>query len=460
MMETVHCPSCSRICSADTSQCPECGEPISPAVEQGSKPRRKFSFIPIVFYLCLAATGYIYVERPFNDPEPVGVKKVSETQTIAAIKPADTPIHLPVMVSSQSAKICDNKHRFRDWYSQCARIFAYTTLPTELEGEHPSKLTLAYDGVRFSILALVPDWYHEKFYTNRMPVLAVLDNEDLVSNRSYFNERFPPTVTVGSDLVDGFEWKGDSHWVASAETSARLIKLFRKGVTAEVDFYLLAGGKQRTEISLLGFTAAMKAATRLTEQPGTAGWSLNPRKAIKMIGDNLSTNVFGVTEELLVPLKNPDGEGFFVYVPKITFDGVERHFVWFVGNSTAINLTGASAKLTPDLPWPRDVPYHALNGTNVLEDELASKGIALLKARVATKKRYTFKLEASNFKDVSMDAIQEMVELTRNQGYRCDSVLVARKMAFERGFVLACNSGRYEYEIVDRGGNWTVRFVD
>lgn len=54
-------------------------------------------------------------------------------------------------------------------------------------------------------------------------------------------------------------------------------------------------------------------------------------------------------------LKNPHGEGVVVFIPNRTrFNGVERRFAWFVLNNTVYNLNGATAALTPDLPWTRE----------------------------------------------------------------------------------------------------------
>lgn len=41
-------------------------------------------------------------------------------------------------------------------------------------------------------------------------------------------------------------------------------------------------------------------------------------------------------------------------------------------------------------------------------------------------------------------------------GYRCDSISSARPMYFSHGYVIQCNSFRYEYEIRGRGGRWVV----
>lgn len=53
-------------------------------------------------------------------------------------------------------------------------------------------------------------------------------------------------------------------------------------------------------------------------------------------------------------------------------------------------------------------------------------------------------------------ALEAMIAMVRAHGYRCDSISAARPMVFSRGFVLTCNGFAYEYEIVDKGGNWQV----
>ncbi len=46
--------------------------------------------------------------------------------------------------------------------------------------------------------------------------------------------------------------------------------------------------------------------------------------------------------------------------------------------------------------------------------------------------------------------------LIRRSRYRCDSVSSIRSWLTGGGFTVFCNGFRYEYEIEDRGGRWTV----
>jgi hypothetical protein len=46
--------------------------------------------------------------------------------------------------------------------------------------------------------------------------------------------------------------------------------------------------------------------------------------------------------------------------------------------------------------------------------------------------------------------------LIRRARYRCDSVSSIRHWFSATGFTVFCNDFRYEYELEDRGGRWTV----
>lgn len=75
--------------------------------------------------------------------------------------------------------------------------------------------------------------------------------------------------------------------------------------------------------------------------------------------------------------RNPDGEGVLVYVPRTRFWGVERKLVWLVIDGQAFPLNGASATVTPSLPWPREAPEGVWKKTG-LDPYQATKTIELL----------------------------------------------------------------------------------
>jgi len=61
-----------------------------------------------------------------------------------------------------------------------------------------------------------------------------------------------------------------------------------------------------------------------------------------------------INSDDLQAIKNPRGEGVFVYIPETDFYGVERFFLWIVINNNAYAINGATKDLTPTLSFPRD----------------------------------------------------------------------------------------------------------
>jgi len=55
-----------------------------------------------------------------------------------------------------------------------------------------------------------------------------------------------------------------------------------------------------------------------------------------------------------------------------------------------------------------------------------------------------------------LEVADPAVGMIRASGYRCDSISAMRPFVFSVGFTVVCNGFRYEYDIEDRGGNWTV----
>lgn len=72
------------------------------------------------------------------------------------------------------------------------------------------------------------------------------------------------------------------------------------------------------------------------------------------VARHLGGNELGIAATDLMTKKNPKGEGFFVYVPKTRFRGVERLVLWLVLDNSAYPLNGPSKNTTPNLPWPRE----------------------------------------------------------------------------------------------------------
>lgn len=68
-------------------------------------------------------------------------------------------------------------------------------------------------------------------------------------------------------------------------------------------------------------------------------------------------------------------------------------------------------------------------------------------------------IEADGAIDVAipLNLVDAMVAITRAGGYRCDSVTIARRQIFHKGFQLLCNHGAYTYEVVDDGSGIKAR---
>lgn len=76
--------------------------------------------------------------------------------------------------------------------------------------------------------------------------------------------------------------------------------------------------------------------------------------AIDLVASHLKPgNQLRVTADDLEGIKNPRGEGVFVYSPETRYDGTERLIVWLVFDGMAYALNGPTKTVvTPALPWP------------------------------------------------------------------------------------------------------------
>jgi len=79
----------------------------------------------------------------------------------------------------------------------------------------------------------------------------------------------------------------------------------------------------------------------------------------------------------LQAIKNPKGEGVFVYIPKTNFYSIERFFLWMVIDNNAYAINGATKDLTPTLNFPRDANEQVWGETN-LNKYSASEAIEIV----------------------------------------------------------------------------------
>lgn len=293
----------------------------------------------------------------------------------------ETPRHLakPSIVPERKEKLvlgCDTR-QFQDWSNQCTRIIGYADvlLPPN---ETATKLVISYDGDRIELFGMVPKAYHYRFYTNALPTLAVLRGEHYVADRSFFNEHISPTITVGKVRAT-LAWSANPHWAAPRAATAQLINAFRKGSKASITFaHWGEGGGQRAEISLFGFSAALRnfephPRFESTESPS----SISVSDAVRLVGGMLVPNQLGVEFSDLKGVVNPKGSGVFVYVARTRFGGVERKFIWFVSGKTVMKLNGATHKLAPAVPFARNAPASVWAGTGLTPGSVRPAGLAL-----------------------------------------------------------------------------------
>lgn len=92
----------------------------------------------------------------------------------------------------------------------------------------------------------------------------------------------------------------------------------------------------------------------------------------------LKGNRFGLVEEDLTILENPDGTGYFIYVERVSFGGTQRQFAWFANSGIVSALNGASKNATPGLPFPREASDQHLAGTGHDPINITSYAMKLL----------------------------------------------------------------------------------
>jgi hypothetical protein len=76
----------------------------------------------------------------------------------------------------------------------------------------------------------------------------------------------------------------------------------------------------------------------------------------EQICQDLNTDLV-ITCDLIKAVKNPVGEGIFLYVDQAIFSGVERYFMWIVIEDEIFVPNGTTKNITPDYPYSYLAPY-------------------------------------------------------------------------------------------------------
>ena len=153
----------------------------------------------------------------------------------------------------------------------------------------------------------------------------------------------------------------------------------KKGDVARIEYAHLAYGKgQQVKVSLSGFSIALNALQERAMLPAPTRLAVDP---IQLVGRLIKTTAFGITIGDLKQKPNPRGKGTFVFVPQTRFWGMERFFIWFVNGRHASKLSGATNKLTPNLPFPRHADYEIWKDSGLKSSEATSFGLKVVFGR-------------------------------------------------------------------------------
>ncbi|MCX3034132.1 hypothetical protein OFK41_07910 [Acinetobacter baumannii] len=139
--------------------------------------------------------------------------------------------------------------------------------------------------------------------------------------------------------------------------------------------------------------------------------------------------------------------------------------------STALLFTACSSENTPKQSTPKtsdsDVVAQAIEAANEeIEKQKAqekannekSEDKAKVEKEVDPYKDVRHMLE----KDADLDSrlteknILGVVGLIVGNGYKCDTVSAITPFPRKTGYYVMCNQYHYDYEVEDKGGNWTV----
>jgi hypothetical protein len=287
---------------------------------------------------------------------------IAPAQSKAGGEPGGVPLVLP-SASFAWQKACDS--------GKC-RIYTYTDVRQPGESE-PVRMLLEVSDARDVLLtALNTRAYHQQFYSTKPPTHILLNRKEYVPARFQFNEHFPGSLTIDGKRIATLAVRNQSQLKAQSDKFDAIADALRIGNLATIEYASNLRGKgQKTSFSLAGFTRAFASLV-----PGTGTQAVSKRTdPIFVLKPLLAGNRFSVGVRDLRVKQNPYGSGAFVYAPETRYFGVERLFVWFVKNDTALKLNGATDNLTPSLPFPRDAALDFWEGTGLSEATATSRGL-------------------------------------------------------------------------------------
>lgn len=108
-----------------------------------------------------------------------------------------------------------------------------------------------------------------------------------------------------------------------------------------------------------------------------------PQLARAAVVAEIAPNKLGIDGSEFQTIKNPVGEGWFVFDPRTRFHGVERYLVWWVSGDEGVFPLNSPAKMvTPSLKWAREMGVDAPTAHDVIE--FVFRGKAMRASQQAT----------------------------------------------------------------------------
>lgn len=315
-----------------------------------------------------AKEGGITFLRP-ADMTDVSEPDQASVQPVSAALARDTE----PPVETREPETDSGAREYEDWRSDRSMILTFASVQIPRQDE-AARLAISYDGHRVRLSGLYSKDYYMQSFTQSPPVFAAMDGTPYVAYPWFFEQAAPTTIRVG-DVKIRLVWDGAPHWVASEADTAKLVQAFAKGLVAEVGYSASQAGKAghfESSVPLAGFRSALTAFHDTNEPMSASGHAQDP---LDLIAPHLTGNQFEISRDDLRQKDNPNGEGYFVYVPETRFNGTERLFIWFANRGHVTKINGATDNLTPELPFPREAQYDIWNGSGLTHDTLTEVGL-------------------------------------------------------------------------------------
>lgn len=246
----------------------------------------------------------------------------------------------------------------------------------QFEGTAPTLLHLASDGGDSAIVtAIIPRQRHEEVFSTSPPTHLTLNGIDYVPERSFFNSKFPPKMTID-------EGAREYRFAVVNESQARcsdrgIVQALHNGESAQFVFASSMRGKGQVVVfDLSDFEPQAGVQNSPQHRHETAD---SDAACIRAVAEGMTVpNQFGKTHSDLRVRANARGRGKFVYVPAFKIAGHERWLLWFVLDGQAFALNGPAITVSPSLPRPLDRPLADWDSTGSDAVSIGQVGVSLI----------------------------------------------------------------------------------